>query len=237
MNLTRLACWPKELGIANRMTGAGFAQGHHLEPVPAGLESPIDPRRNGEERPVGGLGCGTGLLRPAGWSDLGHSGRWLSRHVAYRDDQRRTVVDLERQPCWGEGRPCPCVASPGSSRHSPRDVIDHDNLQRCNSVVASYRSGGPGSMQLNMDLLMASRLQLPYPQGYDIEQRGDMTQMMDSFQRLLWGLGVALVLMYLALVVQFASFRVPLAIMAAIPLELPGVFLALLLAHQTFSSV
>ena len=116
-------------------------------------------------------------------------------------------------------------------------MIEHDGLQRCNSVMASYRPGGPGSMRLSMEWLMASRMQLPYPAGYTLEQRGDMVVMMDSFQRLLRGLGLALVLIYLTLAAQFRSALLPLALMAAIPLELPGVLLALGLAHQTISSV
>ena len=92
-------------------------------------------------------------------------------------------------------------------------------------------------MQLTMQLMMSSAMSLPYPPGYGIEQRGDMTQMMDSFHRLLEGLALALGLIYLALVLGFRSAIVPLALMAAIPLELAGVFGALILCHQTFSTV
>ncbi|MBT9586218.1 efflux RND transporter permease subunit [bacterium] len=116
-------------------------------------------------------------------------------------------------------------------------VIEHDNLRRSISVMGNIRRGGPGSMKLSMDLQMASQSQLPYPAGYNIEQRGDMTQMMDSFQRLLGGLGAALALIYLALLLQFRNWRIPLVMMATIPLEMAGVFLALLYAGQTFSSV
>lgn len=117
------------------------------------------------------------------------------------------------------------------------DVIEHEGLRRCISVMGSYRNGGPGSMQLGMDLLMASRMQVGFPAGYDIEQRGDMVQMMDAFERLLKGLAIALGLMYAALAVQLRSLLLPLVVMAAIPLELPGVLVVLVAAHQTFSTV
>jgi HAE1 family hydrophobic/amphiphilic exporter-1 len=110
-------------------------------------------------------------------------------------------------------------------------------LRRVNSVLGYYRKGGPGSMALTMDVMMDSLFTLPYPPGYGMEQRGDMTQMMDSFNRLLIGLGVALAFIYLSLIVQFRSLLQPLALMAAIPLELVGVFGGLLVAHQTFSTV
>ena len=116
-------------------------------------------------------------------------------------------------------------------------MIMHDNLRRANSVSACYRPGAGGSMQLTMQLMMSSAMSLPYPPGYGIEQRGDMTQMMDSFHRLLEGLGLSLVLIYLALVLGFRSASLPLALMVAIPLELAGVFGALILSKQTFSTV
>ena len=51
------------------------------------------------------------------------------------------------------------------------------------------------------------------------------------------GLAIALGLMYLTLVVQFRGFLQPLQMIASLPLELAGVFTALWLAHQSFSTV
>ena len=48
------------------------------------------------------------------------------------------------------------------------------------------------------------------------------------FGRILIALGVAVMLMYLVLVVQFGSFLDPLAILLSLPLSLIGVMLALL---------
>jgi HAE1 family hydrophobic/amphiphilic exporter-1 len=76
-----------------------------------------------------------------------------------------------------------------------------------------------------------------FPPGYAIEMRGDMTQMMDSFKRLVGALCLSLVMMYLVLVVQFRGFLQPLQMIASLPLELAGVFVALFLAHQAFSTV
>jgi HAE1 family hydrophobic/amphiphilic exporter-1 len=67
--------------------------------------------------------------------------------------------------------------------------------------------------------------------------RGDMTQMMDSFRRLIAGLGLALIFMYLVLVAQFRGFLQPLQMIASLPLELSGVFIALWLMGQAFSTV
>jgi HAE1 family hydrophobic/amphiphilic exporter-1 len=64
-----------------------------------------------------------------------------------------------------------------------------------------------------------------------------MTQMTDSFRRLLSGLGLAIIFMYLVLVMQFRGFLQPLQMIASLPLELAGVFTALWIAHQAFSTV
>ena len=116
-------------------------------------------------------------------------------------------------------------------------LIEHQDLQRSISVTGTLRRGGPGSMRLAMSLQMASRSQLPFPAGYDLVQRGDMLSMMDSFDRLLSGLALALLLVYGALLAWFRDWRLPLIMLAAIPLELSGVLVALLWAGQTFSSV
>jgi HAE1 family hydrophobic/amphiphilic exporter-1 len=84
---------------------------------------------------------------------------------------------------------------------------------------------------------MKAMEKLNFPPGYGIEMRGDMTQMMDSFRRLLNGLVLAVIFMYLVLVAQFRGFLQPLQMIASLPLELAGVFSALWLAHQAFSTV
>jgi HAE1 family hydrophobic/amphiphilic exporter-1 len=67
--------------------------------------------------------------------------------------------------------------------------------------------------------------------------RGDMTEMMQSFDRLLNAMKIAAVFVFLLLVAQFRSVTYPLVMLLAIPLELLGVFGGLLLAHQNFSTV
>jgi HAE1 family hydrophobic/amphiphilic exporter-1 len=92
-------------------------------------------------------------------------------------------------------------------------------------------------MDVGMDLMMRAQMQLNWPPGYGIEMRGDMTQMMDSFRRLLGGLQLALVFIFLVLVAQFRGFLQPAQMIFSLPLELSGVFIALWLAGQAFSTV
>jgi HAE1 family hydrophobic/amphiphilic exporter-1 len=86
-------------------------------------------------------------------------------------------------------------------------------------------------------VMMKSMMGHNWPPGYGIEIRGDMTQMMDSFARLLHGLELAILFIFLVLVAQFGGFLQPGQMIFSIPLELSGVFVALFLNHQAFSTV
>jgi hydrophobic/amphiphilic exporter-1 (mainly G- bacteria), HAE1 family len=116
-------------------------------------------------------------------------------------------------------------------------LIERDNFRRIVSVLGFYRKGGPPSMELSMNLLDAAGAKIDLPPGYGVELRGDMTQMEESFQRLLRGLLLAVILMFLQLVAQFRSLVEPLNMLFSLSLMSAGIFGALLLAGQTFSTV
>jgi len=88
-----------------------------------------------------------------------------------------------------------------------------------------------------MDVLMGAHGALSLPPGYGIELRGDMTQMEESFNRLLKGLYLAVIFMFLLLVAQFKSLIEPLNMVFSLSLTLTGILGGLYLAGQTFSTV
>ncbi len=122
-------------------------------------------------------------------------------------------------------------------RHQGPSLIEHVNGHRVVYVNGFYRKHAPASMDLSMSVAMQAGSELSFPPGYGLDSMGDMTDMMIEFGRLLRGLLLSLVLIYIILVVQFGSFIQPINMMLSIPLELAGVFGALLLAGQTFSTV
>ena len=73
------------------------------------------------------------------------------------------------------------------------------------------------------------------PAGYRFSSGGEVRDQQRVFSRMLAAMGIAVMLMYLILVVQFGGFLEPLAIMASLPLSLIGVVLALLLTHDTLN--
>src|SRR3972149_4976427 len=88
-----------------------------------------------------------------------------------------------------------------------------------------------------MALLIAAHEKLDFPPSYGIELRGDMTQLEESFGRLLRGLYLAVIFMFLLLVAQFRSLVEPFNMVFSLSLISTGVLGGLLLASQTFSTV
>ena len=76
---------------------------------------------------------------------------------------------------------------------------------------------------------------LALPPGYTITQGGESEDTSEVFGRIFTALGVAVVLMYFVLVVQFQSFLDPIAIMISLPLSLIGVVGALMLTGDTLN--
>jgi len=110
--------------------------------------------------------------------------------------------------------------------------IDHLDRERVIVVQANVQ-GRPLSDVVGE---ITSRLQsLQLPPGYTISQGGQTQEQTEVFTRIGIALGVAILLMYLVLVVQFGSFLDPLAIMLSLPLSLIGVVGALMLTGDTLN--
>ncbi len=160
--------------------------------------------------------------------------------VRYEQRDWRSASDLgSMYITTPDGRQVPLKSVANISRENAPTLIEHDGVRRVVSINGYYRKGPGGrpSMDVTMDLMMNAMAKVNFPPGYGIEARGDMTQMMDSFARLMRGLGIALIFIFLVLVAQFRGFLQPLQMVFSLPLELAGVFVALFLAHQAFSTV
>ncbi len=162
--------------------------------------------------------------------------------VRYRQDQRRSPYDLMQMSITtpaqdGKSMQVPLKTLASLTPQSAPTLIERDGLQRTISVLAYYRKGGPPSMDIAMTIITKASAQLNFPPGYSLQMRGDMTQMMDSFARLLRGLELSVLLIFLVLIAQFRGLLPPFQMILSIPLELSGVFFGLWLAHQAFSSV
>jgi HAE1 family hydrophobic/amphiphilic exporter-1 len=158
--------------------------------------------------------------------------------LRYRGDQRRDRADLDQVKIVGKrGEVVPLSSVARVEERRGPTLIEHDNFRRVISVLGYYRKGGPPSMELSMALVMAAHGKLNFPPGYGIELRGDMTQLEDSFGRLLRGLYLAVIFMFLLLVAQFRSLIEPFNMVFSLSLMAAGILGGLLVAGQTFSTV
>lgn len=166
--------------------------------------------------------------------------------VRYDESARQTDADLSNMyVTTSAGKQVPLKSVARIETGDGPTAIEHDGLRRVVGVTGYYRIGNLPSMDVVMNLVANAYggneklgiKPINFPPGYGMEMRGDMTQMMDSFRRLMNGLFLSLALMYLVLVIQFRGFTQPLQMLASLPLELAGVFIALWLAGQAFSTV
>ncbi|MEM6251585.1 MAG: efflux RND transporter permease subunit [Cyanobacteria bacterium P01_D01_bin.156] len=158
--------------------------------------------------------------------------------VRYDENARGTMQDLSNTYITtktGQQVPLSTVATL-EPRQGPT-LIERVNGKRVVYVNGYYRKNAPASMDLSMAVAMQAGEELNFPPGYGVDSMGDMTDMMIEFARLLKGLLVSLVLLYIILVIQFGSFIQPLVMMLSVPLQLVGVFGALLLFNHTLSTV
>jgi HAE1 family hydrophobic/amphiphilic exporter-1 len=197
---------------------------------------------------AGSLGVTVGqvaqALRPA-FAGL-DAGDWVDPSGETRDvtvrlapQARQSTSDLEQLPLvveGGGGDGAPVIVPLGQIATIRRGFgpaqIDHLDRDKV-IIVQANLSGRPLTEVTNGINERLATLELP--PGYEITQGGEARDQAEVFTRIFTALGVAVLLMYLILVVQFGSFLDPLAILVSLPLSLIGVVLALLVTGSTLN--
>jgi HAE1 family hydrophobic/amphiphilic exporter-1 len=111
-------------------------------------------------------------------------------------------------------------------------VISH--LDRENVIVIESNTQGQSLAQVDAGIQAAIK-DFNLPAGYRFSAGGEVRDQNKVFSKMLFAMGIAVLLMYLVLVVQFGSFLEPLAIMMSLPLSLIGVVLALWMTGHTLN--
>jgi HAE1 family hydrophobic/amphiphilic exporter-1 len=111
-------------------------------------------------------------------------------------------------------------------------VISHLDREAVVVIEANTQGRSLGEVNSGIQQAIAG---MSLPAGYRFSSGGEVRDQQRVFSRMLAAMGIAVMLMYLILVVQFGGFLEPLAIMASLPLSLIGVVLALLLTHDTLN--
>ena len=109
-----------------------------------------------------------------------------------------------------------------------------DHLDEDKVVTIGVNPQGRPLSEVSGDV-NAAIAKVPLPPGVSITQGGQVKDQNEVYGSIVAALGLAILLMYLILVVQFGSFLDPLAIMLSLPLSLIGVVLALLITGGTLN--
>ncbi len=174
-----------------------------------------------------------GMIAPNYWIDP-KSGNPYMLAVQYPEDQIKSMIDLKQIPLRGVKSTQPTFLDTVvkfKTIPSPTEV-DHYQLFRVIDIYVSPKTQDLGGVTSQIeDILKKTSL----PEGVRVNLRGSVQGMRASFKSFGIGLILSVVLVYLILVAQFASWEDPFIILLAIPPGLAGVLLFLLVTRTTLN--
>jgi len=176
-----------------------------------------------------------GMIAPGYWVDP-QSGNNYFLTVQYENNKINTMTleDFKQIPLKAKNVP------ETTNLENVADVkmintpteVDHYQLFRVIDVYVSPKGESLGGVSREVDNIVRNT---KFPPNVRIEVRGSVLAMQQSFKSFGFGLLLAVVLVYLILMAQFASFIDPFIILLAIPPGVTGVIVFLLLTHTTMN--
>jgi multidrug efflux pump subunit AcrB len=154
--------------------------------------------------------------------------------VQYPEDAVKTVMDLKQIPLRGGKSALPTYLDnvvKVKTIPSPTEV-DHYQLFRIVDVYVSPKTEDLGGVTKEVENIIKKA---NLPEGVRVNLRGSVQGMRSSFKSFALGLVLSVVLVYLVLVAQFASWKDPFIILLAVPPGLAGVLLFLLATGTTLN--
>jgi HAE1 family hydrophobic/amphiphilic exporter-1 len=195
---------------------------------------------------AGSLGVTVGQLaqslRPAfagvdagDWVDP--SGENRKVRVRLAPESRTRVADIERLPIAVGGQGTPMRMMPLGQLATVTQGLGPakiSHLDRDNVIVVQANLAGRslGEVTGGINAALAT---LTMPAGVRASFGGEARDQAQVFGDIFAALGIAMLLMYLILVMQFGSFLEPIAILISLPLSLIGVVLALIITGDTMN--
>ena len=176
-----------------------------------------------------------GMIAPGYWIDP-RSGNNYFLTVQYTPRQiaDMTMEDFKQIPLHAKNNPNPTMlenVADVKMINTPTEV-DHYQLFRIIDVYVSPKGEDLGRLLKKVQRVIKDT---PLPPNTRVELRGSVVSMNDSFKSFAIGLSLSVVLVYLILMAQFASFSDPFIILLAVPPGFTGVILFLLMTHTTIN--
>jgi len=173
------------------------------------------------------------MIAPGYWVDP-KSGNNYFVTVQYPENQVRSIQDLKAMPLRGASLKLPTYlnqVADVSVVQSPTEV-DHYQLQRSVDIYVAPTGEDIGKPAAAISKIIANT---KLPVNLRVNMRGLIITMQNSFRSFGIGLILAILLVYLILVAQFASFTDPFLIVLAVPTGLVGVLITLAFTGTTLN--
>jgi multidrug efflux pump subunit AcrB len=200
-----------------------------------------------------------GMVAPSYWIDpnsgnnymvtVQYANNWIN-NMSMEDVKSiplRSAHALPTSPMMGGGRPLPVAAQIGSAGsngyvplgsvasiqqiNTPTEV-DHNQIRRVIDIYVATKGEALQSVGASVNKLLD---ETKHDRNTVLSMRGAVVGMNTAFRDFGIGLIIAIVLVYLILMAQFASFIDPFIILMAIPPGLAGVALILLITGSTLN--
>ena len=172
------------------------------------------------------------MIAPSYWVDP-KSGNNYFLTVQFPDTQIQSMTDFAQIPVRANGAETTNLGAVTEMKqiNTPTEV-DHYQLRRVIDVYVSPSGQDLGGLATRVDRVIA---QQKIPDDLQVTMRGSVEGMRRSFSSFGIGLLLSVILVYLILMAQFASFIDPMVILLAIPPGITGVILFLLVTGTTLN--
>jgi multidrug efflux pump subunit AcrB len=147
----------------------------------------------------------------------------------------QSVKDVQNIPIAGSKANPEILADVASMQRSREmAIVSHYNIRRVVDIYGAVQDRDLGAVSRDVQRIVdANRKSLP--RGTFITIRGQVETMRSSYLGLIIGLGFAIVLVYMLIVVNFQSWLDPFIIITALPAAMAGIVLILFFTHTTLS--
>ena len=174
-----------------------------------------------------------GMVAPSYWIYPKNGNNYMLT-VQYPETQVQTLNDFKQIPLRSaDGKSTTPLESVASikSINTPTEV-DHYQLRRVFDVYVMPRAEDLSTISKDVNNIVAG---IHPPHGTVLTVRGTVNNMNESFRAFAIGLVMSIMLVFLILMAQFASFVDPVIILLAIPPGISGVILFLLVTGTTIN--
>ncbi len=152
--------------------------------------------------------------------------------VRLRDEDRADVSQLLGLPIMGARGVVPLGAIAEAGGRRGPGSIDREGQERVLTVTAGFAGRPAAEVMADVEAAIG---RVPQPDGFSVTLGGEAVERDSAFEGLGTGVGLAVLLVFAVMAVQFESVRRPLLVISTLPFGFVGVSGALWITGTTFN--